>query len=275
MSGPESVEQHYAQSKPGDRILEALQALGKDLDALTPEDIAPLGEFHTRGLEATRELARLAGVRSDMHVLDVGCGIGGPARTLAREFGCQVTGIDLTEEYCQAAQMLNERVGLDKRVTIKCANALELPYEEGSFELVWTQHASMNIAEKEQLYQQIHRVTRPGGRFVFHDILAGEEQPLLFPVPWSRTPDTSALIAPVALRQLLERLGFSIQAWVDKTQETLEWFKAYRAKVAQDGPPPLHVGTLLGPEFNEMSGNVVRNLKEGRIVVFEGVLQKA
>ena len=124
MSGPESVEQHYAQSKPGDRILEALQALGKDLDTLTPEDIAPLGEFHTRGLEATRELARLAGVRSDMHVLDVGCGIGGPARTLAREFGCQVTGIDLTEEYCQAAQMLNERVGLDKRVTIKCASSL-------------------------------------------------------------------------------------------------------------------------------------------------------
>ncbi|HEY5764140.1 MAG TPA: methyltransferase domain-containing protein, partial [Rhodocyclaceae bacterium] len=141
------VRQHYARAGIAASILSALAEAGKDVQRLTPADLAPVDQFHVRGRAATLELARVAGIDASMRVLDVGCGIGGTTRGLAAEFGCHVTGIDLTDEYCRAAVLLSERVGLSDRVGFRQADATRLPFEAGSFDLVWTEHVAMNIAD--------------------------------------------------------------------------------------------------------------------------------
>jgi len=268
------ITEHYTKENLGERILKILSEMGKDLEQLAPEDLAPVSEFHTRGLEATRELAMLTDLKPKMKVLDVGCGIGGPARTLASECGCRMSGIDLTDEYVRTAQLLNQKVGLDKQVQIQQANALQLPFEDESFDVVWTQHAQMNIENKGQFYQEAHRVLKSGGAFAFHDILEGDKGSLNFPVPWARESHFSFLIAPDKLRALLEQLGFKINKWIDKTGITVEWFRQYREKLAKEGPSPLNLSVLLGPEFKTMSANMVQNLEEGRAVVYQGVVKK-
>ena len=169
------------------RILEALQESGRSIDELTYRDLIPVSELHNRGKQATVDLARLAEIQPEHHVLDLGCGIGGPARTLAAEFGCRVTGIDISDEFCTAAQSLNELVGLSGNISIRTADALALPFEDESFDIVWTQHASMNIADKQALFTEMHRVLRPGGKLALHDVMAGPVQPVHFPVPWAPT----------------------------------------------------------------------------------------
>ncbi len=103
------VEEHYTHRDLAAAIFEALAAAGKDVDNLTLQDLAPVDEFHVRGQEATAELARSARLDETVHVLDVGSGVGGPSRYLAAEFGCRVTGLDLTQEYCRTAQVLADR----------------------------------------------------------------------------------------------------------------------------------------------------------------------
>src|SRR5262245_6896855 len=154
-------------------ILDALAASGKHLDALTIDDLAPLDQFHGGGKEATVRLARLAGLTPGMRVIDVGGGLGGPARTLAVEFGCHVTVVDLTASYVCAAQALSARLKLGDRVTHHMGHALELPFDDGTFDVVWTQNSGMNIAAKEQLYRGFHRVLRPGGLLAFQEPMAG------------------------------------------------------------------------------------------------------
>ena len=170
-----------------------LRANGKDPAALTIEDLAPIDQLHARGSEATLELARLAGITAGMRVLDVGGGLGGPARTLASAFGCSVEVLDLTEEFCRAGEMLTARTGLADLVCFRQGNALKMPYPGAGFDVAWTQHSSMNIADKERLYAEIQRVLRPGGRLALHEILAGPVSPIHFPVPWARDPDLSHL----------------------------------------------------------------------------------
>lgn len=159
----ESVQAHYTRSGLGDLILAALERAGKNLNRLTPEDLAPIDEFHIRGRTATLELARAAKVDATKRVLDVGSGVGGTSRCLAREFGCRVTGIDLTEEYCSAAAMLSDRTGLGELVDYRHGDATSLPFPDASFDIVWTEHAAMNIPDKPRLYQEMYRVLKPGG----------------------------------------------------------------------------------------------------------------
>lgn len=168
MKGNNKVEDHYTRSNLRDIILLELQKAGRDINALTPEDLSPVDEFHIRGREATKELANLADLKRDSHVLDVGSGIGGPSRYLASEFGCYVTGIDLTEEYCQVAKMLAQRTGLKDRVNYEYGDALQMPFDDGIFDVVWMQHTTMNIEAKLKLYSEIYRVLKLGGRLALY-----------------------------------------------------------------------------------------------------------
>jgi SAM-dependent methyltransferase len=269
-----ALNQHYGRRGLGEIILAAVRAAGKDPDHLEAADLAPATEFHSRGTEATRELAHRAGLRPGQHVLDVGGGLGGPARTLASERGCRVTVLDLTEEYCRVGEMLTARTGLSDRVTFRLGDALDLPFAEGSFDVVWTQHSSMNVADKERLYAELRRVLRAGGRLAMHEIMAGSVEPIHFPVPWARHSGLSFLRPAAAVRALLGALGFQEVAWVDVSEPALEFFRQRLAVAAQGSPPPIGLHLLLGDDFRPMVQNVARNLEEGRVAVIQAVFDR-
>lgn len=270
----EAIQTHYTRSDLGNIILSALEKAGKDLDRLMLEDLAPVDEFHIRGRTATLELARAAGLNATHRVLDVGSGVGGTSRCLAKEFGCRVTGIDLTEEYCRAAAMLTAKIGLADLVDYRQGDATILPFDDATFDVIWTEHAAMNIRDKSRLYQEMHRVLKPGGTLAIYDVLAGPSAPVLYPVPWARTPDTSFLVQPEELRKLLGIAGFKVTHWSDTTDAARVWFVSLAEKISKEDSPPLGFHILLGPEFTAMAQNQRRNLEEGRIVLAQIIARK-
>lgn len=270
----DEIQAHYSRPEIGSVILAALEKAGKDLGRLTLEDLAPIDEFHIRGRAATLELARAAGLDASKRVLDVGSGVGGTSRCLAKEFGCRVTGIDLTDEYCRAAAMLSAKVGLTDLVDFRQGDATALPFADGEFDVVWTEHVAMNIPDKPRLYKEMYRVLKPGGTLAVYDVLAGPTGPVLFPVPWARTPDTSFLVQPGELRRLLEDAGFTISDWSDTTEVARAWFVALAEKIRKEGFPPLGFHVLMGADFQAMAQNQGRNLQEGRIVLGQVVARK-
>jgi ubiquinone/menaquinone biosynthesis C-methylase UbiE len=263
-----SVQEHYSRGGLTGRILAALKESGLDPDALTYADFAPLDQFHTRGRDATLDLAKLCAVRAGMDVLDVGCGIGGPARLLTAELGCRVTGIDLTEEFCETARVLSRLVKVPGE--FRQGNALDLPFASESFDVVWTQHVAMNIEHKGRFYAEVFRVLRPGGRFALYDVVAGNNSPLHFPVPWASQPEFSFLIPAEAVREKLERAGLCVLHFEECAGEALEWFQ----KRAADGPRKLSLQLIMGPEFAVMVANQVQNLVEGRAGMLRAVCEK-
>jgi MPBQ/MSBQ methyltransferase len=269
-----SVSEHYGSADPGARILAALRAAGKDPDALTPEDLAPVDQFHGRGREATLDLARSAGVKPGMRVLDVGGGLGGPARTLASEFGCTVEVLDLTEEFCRTGETLTTLTGLSDLVSFRHGSALEMPYPDANFDLAWTQHSSMNVADKKRLFAEIRRVLRPGGRLALHEILAGPASLVHFPVPWAREPGISHLQPPEKVRSLITTTGFTELVWIDETASATEWFRQRSPTTAPESTPHLGLHLLLGPDFDRMFRNQVRNLEEQRISIVKAVFER-
>jgi MPBQ/MSBQ methyltransferase len=271
---PEHVEQHYGRGRILDSIVAALLATGKDPARLKPEDLAPVDEFHVRGREATVELARRAALEPGSHVLDVGCGLGGSARYLAAEYRCRVTGIDLTQEYVDAANALAGMVGLSDSVAFRQASALGLPFDDASFDVVWTEHVQMNIADKRAFYGEIGRVTRPGGMLLFHDIFAGEGGPPYYPVPWADESSISFLAAPQAVKATLEALGFVIHEWVDKSEPSLQWIATALERARVSGPPPVGTHLLMGETARQKLENVIRSLREGRLAVYQARAEK-
>ena len=275
MSDQAGIVQHYGRLGLKDRLEDALRAAGLGEGVLSPADLAPLDQFHTRGLAATVELAEAAAVAAGTSVIDIGSGLGGPSRTLASAFGCRVHGIDLSPAFVEAATYLAGRAGLTDKVGYECADALALPCGDARFDLAWTQHVAMNIADRAGLYGEVARVLRPGGRFAIYDIVAGTAGPLHFPVPWSPGPDTSFLVTPGAMRVILEQLGFRVVSWTDRTQAGIAWFEAQRARAAAAASPVamgLHVA--MGPNFPVMSANLGRNLREGRVGLVQAVLER-
>jgi ubiquinone/menaquinone biosynthesis C-methylase UbiE len=270
----EAIQTHYTRADLGDVILAALEKAGKDVHHLLPEDLAPIDEFHIRGRAATLELARAAQLDATKRVLDVGSGVGGTSRCLAKEFGCRVTGIDLTHEYCRAAAMLSAKIGLSHLVDFRQGDATELPFDAQTFDVVWTEHVAMNIPDKTRLYKEMHRVLKPGGTLAIYDVLAGPSGPVVFPVPWARTPDTSFLVQPAELRNLLGEAGFTITDWSDTTEAARAWFVSLAEKIQKEGFPPLGFHVLMGADFQAMAQNQGRNLQEGRIALAQVVARK-
>jgi ubiquinone/menaquinone biosynthesis C-methylase UbiE len=270
------VGEHYARDDLAAAILTALREAGKDPNSVTAQDLAPVDQLHTRGKDATLELARLAGITLKMQVLDVGGGLGGPARTLATEIGCSVEVLDVTEEFCRAGDILTTRTGLGDLVSFRHASALDVPHPDASFDAVWMQHSSMNIADKERLYAEIHRVLRPGGHLALHEIMAGPVTPIHFPVPWARGPEISFLRPPEEVRALIANVGFEESAWIDETTSAIRWFRERlaAADAASGELPPLGLHLVLGTNLGQMFRNLARNLQENRVVVVQGVFER-
>jgi sarcosine/dimethylglycine N-methyltransferase len=267
----DGVRDHYRATGLTGRLKAALAALGPDDQLLTPQQLGTLDQFHTRGLAATAELAGLAGITAGMSVLDVGSGVGGPARFLAETFGCRVTGVDLSEPFVEAARYLTGRTGQSGQVSFETASALALPFDDGHFDAVLLQHVAMNIADRARLYREIRRVLKAGGRFATFDVVLKSGEPH-YPVPWARTAATSFLLTAEATRGAIEPTGFQTLAWQDDTEAAKIWFSQLRAS----GPPPsLNLGLVMGPDMAELAANLGRNIMEGRLGVLTAVFTAA
>jgi len=262
----DEVARHYGgDSELADAIADSLRRAGKDPTQLTATDLATVDEFHIRGRHATLELGRSLGLTSSSKVLDIGSGLGGPARTIAESFGCEhVIGIDLTPAFCRAATVLSDWVGLGDKVAFRQGDATNLPFGDGEFDAAMTIHVAMNIAAKDRMYAEARRVLKPGARFGIYDVLQGEGGPVLFPVPWAREPSINHLATPDEMVALLQGAGFRIVETVDSTEESQRWFEAMAARLAQ-ATPAVTFQAFLGNDFPAMARNQVANLRERRI----------
>jgi SAM-dependent methyltransferase len=263
------VESVYSTGDILPRILGALTAAGKDPEHIGPDDLVMMEEFHTFGPMATAALAQAAGIRPEDHVLDAGCGIGGPARHLARAYGCRVTGVDFTPEFVEVGNELTRRAGLADRVEIVHGDATDLPFPPGSFDVAWTQHAAMNIADKAALYRSLRRVVKPAGRLAFFDVVGGTAGPLHFPVPWAEDPAWNFLEPAETTRDRVEEAGFGVTLWEDLTEQAIPFFVAAAAAMAgPEGPPSLRILVKNIPAKFE---NLARNFQEDRARVIRCV----
>ena len=248
-------------------ILGALAAAGRDVNALTVDVLAPADHFHGGGKTATDRLARLAGIRPGMRVLDVGGGLGGPARTLAT-YGARVTVVDVTESFVRTGAALTARLGLADRVEHRVCDALALDVPAESFDLVWTQNSGMNIPDKERLYLDFARALRPGGVLAIQEPMAGPVQPVIFPVMWARDASSSFLRTPPAMRAVMEAAGFRVRVWDDVTAETAG------PGTADEIPPYFASRIIMGAALDAIVRAGHRNREEGRIVSIQAILDR-
>jgi len=274
MADDAAVRAHYERDRLYEEIIAALTVAGTDVARLTVRDLAPVDHFHGRGVEATAEMAALLPVSADDHLLDIGSGLGGPARYMADRFGCRVTGIDLTDAFCDVARRLTDCVGLSARVDFRQGSALDLPFEAQSFDAAYTQNVSMNIADKGRFHAEAFRVIRPGGHFALSELTLGDGGAPVFPTPWSDDGSTSHLVTEAETLASLSGAGFAVVEVLDKTEAALASFARMRERIARDGPPRLGVHIIMGDRGRDKGRNSARNIEEGRTRPIEILCRK-
>ena len=269
----EALNRHYAPGDVAARIEGALRAAGIDPARLTRDQAATFDEFHGGGRESTRALAKFVGLAPGMRVLDVGCGIGGPARTLTAEFGCVVTGLDLTHDFIHAAEWLSARLGMAGQVRFLQGSALELPLPDASFDLVWSQNMLMNLPDKDRFAREVARVLKPGGRCAIESVVAGEGE-LHFPCFWAAVPGHSFVPSPQALRAAFAAASLRETAWLDNTANVIAHGKRRLAGLEASGEPTLGIGVLVPDRVLEKTRNALRNNEEGRTAAVQAVWER-
>ena len=259
----DKVQTHYGGGEDlAHQIAIKLEKAGKNINKLTTEDLSAVDEFHIRGRKATLELGQHMALTRQACILDIGSGLGGPARTLAQEYGCHVTGIDLTQAFCDAANQMSEWVNLESNTNFQQGDATNLPYDDDQFDTAMTIHVAMNIRAKDEMYAEAKRVIKPGGVFAIYDVLKGEGGDVLFPVPWAREPSISHLETREAMEQMLTRTGFEVIKVEDSSAESHAWFQEMMNRMSESGPPPVTFQTFLGDDFPEMVRNQIQNLAD-------------
>lgn len=262
----ETVSTHYdSVDDLVGKISAGLRSGGKNPGSLSTHDLAAIDEFHFRGRKATLELAEQMKLSRDSNVLDIGSGLGGPARTLSEEYGCHVTGIDLTSVFCEVADVMSGWVGLADRTEFKQGDATKLPFSDNSFDAAMTIHVAMNISSKDKLYSQAKRVLVPGGVFAVYDILQGEGGEVIYPAPWANDSSISFMATTDEIENLLSAAGFRILDVNDSSVESLEWLEARTSGNSQTKPVPHTTKILFGENFSQMIENQMIGLREKRI----------
>jgi ubiquinone/menaquinone biosynthesis C-methylase UbiE len=275
MSERNLVQEHYTFEDLPARVENALLQAGLGSGEFDWSEVALLDQFHIRGLAATKELAEGLNLAGGESVLDIGSGLGGPARYLAAIHGCQVTGIELTQPFIVVADLLSLRTGLSHRLRFLQGDALDLPFPPDSFDHAWTQHVAMNIEDKERLYTGIHKVLKKGGRLAIYDVVKGEVEPLIYPVPWAREAAISFLASPSEMMLALRAAGFREVSAVDTTDIGLTWLANLQRQQPESGSTnTLTLASVMGPDMRQMVMNVAQNIKEGRARLMQVIVQK-
>lgn len=268
------IHGYYSPNDLYNRIIEGLNDIGKDLSEVTLDDLQPVDEFHIRGSAATKELITLSDFTPDMHILDVGCGIGGSTRRLSHETGCCVTGIDLSDEYIDAAERLTQLLSMQARVKFHTASALALPFDDNTFDGVWSIQMGMNVEDKLSWLKEVYRVLKPGGRAILYEVCGNKNTPVHFPVPWAQDSSMSFLVPPAAFRDVISSAGFDIDVWNDKTDLAQKAFSQMTEPRGEPDLPELGVHMLVGNDILTKAYNLHRNLDEERVSLIETVAIK-
>jgi len=274
MSIEQEVVRHWTHGSLEEAIRNGLIASGHSLDSLQPDDLAPVDEFHMGGREATVHLAEKIELKPDMTVLDVGSGIGGPARFFASHYGCRVVGIDVTPEYVDVAESLTAMVGFAGQVAFKTASATALPFDAEGFDAAMLIHVAMNIADKQALCAEVARVLKPRGAFAVYEVMRTSDGDLSYPVPWAETADLSFLATPTTFRKALERSGFTVVAEENRRDFALDFFRRIRTRMLESGPPPLGIHLHMGSAAPEKIANMIDNMERGLIAPVEMICRR-
>ena len=259
------VAGHFGRGGLEEKILAALKSAGVDMERVTVEDLAPVDEFHVGGLEATKELAEQMELGAGLRVLDVGSGIGGPARYFAAGHGCRVTGVDLTEEFTRVATRLTKLARLEGLVDFQCGSALGMTFEGGAFDRASLIHVGMNIADKEALFREVRRVLKAGGLFVVFDLVRTGPGALSYPLPWALSEETSFVASGAEYREALERAGFQLERERGRREYSVEFTQRMLARMAQGGPSALGLHLVVGEKMPVMIKNVLAMMKQGTL----------
>ena len=270
----EPILKQYSASNLFDSIRNALLKTNKSLDKLTTKDLAPVDFFHIRGHQSTKELADACNLNPKMKILDIGCGIGGTARFLVSSYNCFVSGLDIIDEYTKTASNLSELLNLNDKTEFKTGSATQLPYEDETFDIVWTEHVQMNIRDKNKFYSEIYRVLKDGGKFVSHDVFKGSIDEIYYPVPWAEDESISFLMELSEIKQLLKSFNFKVSYWEDKTEISALAFQKSLDNIKQKGLPPLGLHLLMGENTIEKIESMALNLAKKRLKAIQCICVK-
>ena len=275
MPTQQEVSHHYTRGNLVAAIRGGVEALGKTINSVTIDDLAPVDEYHIGGRQASEDFLSQLDLTSEKQVLDVGCGLGGAARFVASHYGCQVTGIDLTPEFIETGKVLCGWVGLDSRISLHLGSALAMPFADRVFDCAYMLHVGMNIVDKAKLCSGVNRVLRPSSLFGIYDVMRIGDGELAYPVHWAATPASSAVATPAQYREALEKSGFTIVAQRNRRDFALAQYDQLRARTtAAGGPPPLGLHLLMGSNTPDYVRNMIENVSTGRIAPVELIARK-
>jgi len=274
MAGAGAIAEHWGRGDVYGLIISALAKAGKPLEGLTVEDLAPVDHYHARGFPATVELADRLPIRPGDHILDIGCGVGGPARYIAQRFSCRVSGLDITEPYVQAANKLTALLRMEGQVQVLLGDGQKLPYGDACFDGAYALHVTMNVADRPRFFAEAWRVLRPGAFFALTEHGLGPEGNPHHPVPWSEDGSGAYLVTPQQTQALLQGAGFT---GIDVEEAGAKYLAGYKRAVqlAERGQlPPLGVHLLMGENAVLKMSNAARNIEEGRTRPIEVICRK-
>jgi SAM-dependent methyltransferase len=276
MPTPQDVTNHYTHGDLTTAIRSGIESLGKKVESVTINDLAPVDEFHIGGRQASEDFLSQLDLSPEKQVLDVGCGLGGAARFVASRYGCRVTGIDLTPEYVETGNVLCGWVGLGNNISLHQGSALAMPFADRAFDRAYMLHVGMNIDDKPKLCSEVSRVLRSDSLFGIYDVMRIGDGELTYPVPWATTAASSALATPAQYGEALQAAGFSVIAERNRRDFALAFFDQLRARTAAaGGPPPLGLHILMGRNTPDKVQNMIQNISNGRIAPVELVARKA
>ena len=248
--------------------------MAKPLEGWTLEDLAPVDNFHARGFPATVELADRLPIKAGQWILDIGCGVGGPARYMAKRFQCNVRGVDITAPFVDAANKLTTLLRMQDTVHIELGDGQHLPYRDSEFDGAYTQHVTMNVADRPRFFAEAYRVLRPGAFFALTEHGLGPTGQPHYPLPWSADGTGAYLVTPSETRALLEGSGFEDVVVENTGTKYLEGYRSAIDKAEKGALPPLGIHLLMGETALQKTRNAARNIEEGRTHPIQVVCRK-